>query len=76
MEGGGWEPGGRSNPPLGLFGLAMSPRSASYRPKHASMAQETSPYHWGEIQTRALHVAPYMGPIVSVLYLQGCQNSL
>ena len=23
------------NPPLGLFGLAMGPRSASHRPKHA-----------------------------------------
>ena len=23
------------SPPLGLFGLAMSPRSASHRPKHA-----------------------------------------
>ena len=33
--GGGWEAGGWLNPPLGLFGLAMSPRSANHRPKHA-----------------------------------------
>ena len=33
--GGGWEAGGGLNPSLGLFGLAMGPRSASYRPKHA-----------------------------------------
>ena len=33
--GGGWDAGGGLNPPLGLFGLAMSPRSASHRPKHA-----------------------------------------
>ena len=33
--GGGWEAGGRLNHPLGLFGLAMSPRSASHRPKYA-----------------------------------------
>ena len=33
--GGRWEAGGELNPPLGLFGLAMSPRSASHRPKHA-----------------------------------------
>ena len=33
--GGGWEAGGRLNLPLGLFGLAMGPRSASHRPKHA-----------------------------------------
>ena len=32
--GGGWAAGGGLNPPLGLFGLAMSPRSASHRPKH------------------------------------------
>ena len=32
MEGGGWEAGGRLNPLLGLFGLAMDPRSASHRP--------------------------------------------
>ena len=33
--GAGWEAGGRLNPQLGLFGLAMSPRSARHRPKHA-----------------------------------------
>ena len=32
--GGGWEAGGRLNPLLGLFGLAMDPRNASHRPKH------------------------------------------
>ena len=30
-----WEAGGGLNPPLGLFGLAMGPESASYRSKHA-----------------------------------------
>ena len=34
-EEGGWEAGGGLNPLLGLFGLAMSLRSASHRPKHA-----------------------------------------
>ena len=29
--------GGGLNPLLGLFKLAMSPRSASHRPKHAQM---------------------------------------
>ena len=33
--GDGWEDGGGLNPPLVLFGLAMSPRSASHRPKYA-----------------------------------------
>ena len=33
--GGGWEAGGGPNHPLGLLGLAMSPRSARHRPKHA-----------------------------------------
>ena len=36
--GGEWEAGGGSNLPLGLFGLAMGPRSASHRLKHAGMA--------------------------------------
>ena len=31
----GWEAGGGLNHPLGLFGLVMSPRRASHRPKHA-----------------------------------------
>ena len=30
--GGGWVAGGGLNLPLGMFGLAMSPRSASHRP--------------------------------------------
>ena len=33
--GGGWEAGGGLNHLLGLFGLFMSPRSVSHRPKHA-----------------------------------------
>ena len=32
--GGGWAAGGELNPPLGLFGVVMSPRSASHRPKY------------------------------------------
>ena len=32
---GGWEAAGGLNPSLGPFGLAMGPRSASHRPKHA-----------------------------------------
>ena len=31
---GRWADGGGLNLALGLFGLAMSPRSASHRPKH------------------------------------------
>ena len=31
---GEWEAGGELNLPLGPLGLAMSPRSASHRPKH------------------------------------------
>ena len=34
----GWIAGGRLNPLLGLFGPAMSPRSASHRPKHVYSA--------------------------------------
>ena len=31
----GWAVGGRLNPLLGVFGLAMSPKSASYWSNHA-----------------------------------------
>ena len=31
---GGWEAGGRLHRPIGLFGVAMSPRSASHGPRH------------------------------------------
>ena len=31
--GGGWEAGGRLYPPIGPFGVAMSPRSASHGPR-------------------------------------------
>ena len=32
-SGGGWEAGGRLHHPIGLFGVAMSPRSVSHRPR-------------------------------------------
>ena len=32
---GGWKDGGGLNQLLGLFGLAMGPRSANHRPKYA-----------------------------------------
>ena len=41
-RGGGWEAGGRSNPQLGLFELAMSPRSASHMPKHYGVGKSFS----------------------------------
>ena len=34
VEGVGWEAGGRLHHPTGLSGVAMSPRSASHRPRH------------------------------------------
>ena len=33
VGGGGWEAGGGLHLPIGLFGVAMSPRSAGYRPR-------------------------------------------
>ena len=32
VEAGGWEAGGGLHHPIGLFGVAMSPRSVSHRP--------------------------------------------
>ena len=34
---GGWEAGGGLYLPIGLFGVAMSPRSASHRPRQDCM---------------------------------------
>ena len=34
MDGGGWTASDGLNLPLGVFGLAMSPKSANHRPKH------------------------------------------
>ena len=31
---GGWEAGGGLHHPIALFGVAMSPRSATHRPRH------------------------------------------
>ena len=72
----GWEAEGRLNPLLGLFGSAMGSRSASYMPNHTWVALEMSPYRWGKVHIHAFHVAPSMGPIVSVMNLQGRKNSL
>ena len=36
--GGGWEAGGGPHRPTGPFGVVMSPRSASHRPRHDWMA--------------------------------------
>ena len=74
--GGGWEAGGRLHRPIGLFGVAMSPRSASHRPRHDWRAlRDVSPTQ-GEYQTHTSHLVPLMGPIVSVVTLHGRQNQL
>ena len=70
--GGGWEAGGGLHRPTGLFGVAMSPRSASHRPRHDWRALRHQ--HRGEYQTHTSHVVPSMGPIVSVVTLHGRQN--
>ena len=75
--GGGWEAGGGLHRPTGLFGVAMSPRSASHRRRHDWRAlRETSHQHRGEYQTHTSHLVPPMGPIVSVVTLHGRQNQL
>ena len=74
--GGGWEAGGGLHRPIGLFGVAMRPRSASHRPRHNWRALKTSHQHRGEYQTHTSHLVPSMGPIVSVMTLHGRQNQL
>ena len=52
MGGGrGWAAKGRLKLLLGLFGLAMSPRSARHKPKHTQRVREMSHYHRVEFQT-------------------------
>ena len=44
---GGWEAGGRLYLPIGLFGVAMSSRSVSHRPRQDWRAlRDVSPTHW------------------------------
>ena len=40
--GGGWEAEGRLYHPIALFGVAMSPRTTSHRPRQAWRAYEMS----------------------------------
>ena len=44
--GGGWEAGGGPHRPTGPLGVAMSPKSASHRPRHDWRAlRDVSPTH-------------------------------
>ena len=77
MGGGGrWAAGDGLKLPLGLIGLAMSSRSASHIGSNTLRGpkRHLSHYHWGEFQSHAFHVAPSMGPIVSVVNLHGLKN--
>ena len=74
--GGGWEAEGGLYLSIGLFGVAMNPRSASHRRRQDWRALGTSHQHRGEYQTHTFHLVPSMGPIVSVMTLHGWQNQL
>ena len=57
----------------------MSPTSASHRPKHSLWRKKCpliTAVNFGPIVTHAFHAVPSMGPIISVVNLQGRQNSL
>ena len=60
--GGGWEAGGGSHHPIGPFGVAMSPRSVSHRPRQDWRAlRDVSPTQaGGEYQTHTFHLVPSM----------------
>ena len=74
--GGGWEARVGLHLPIGLFRVAMSPRSASQRPRHDWRAlRDLSPTQ-GEYQTHNSHLVPSMGPIVSVVTLHSRKNQL
>ena len=67
--GGEGEDRGGLNPPLALFGLAMSPKSVSHRPNKLEWHKRRLPVSG----TQAFHVAP---SIILAVNLQGQQNSL
>ena len=58
---GGWEAEGGLHHPIGLFGVGMSPRSVSHRPRQAWRAlRETSYQLRGKYQTHTSHLVPSM----------------
>ena len=69
--GGGWEVRGRLYPLLGLFGVAMSRTISSHRP---DTPKESKRCLRGQFWTHASNLS--MGPIVSVVTLQGWKKSL
>ena len=72
--GGGWEAGGKLYLPIGLFGVAMSPRSASHKPRQDWRAlRDVLQVNIKPIATS--HLVPSMSPIVSVMTLHGWQTS-
>ena len=74
--GGGWEARGGLYLPIGLFEVAMSPRTTGHRPRQAWRAKKTSHYHRGEYQTHTSYLVPSMGPTVSIMTSHGQQNPL
>ena len=66
---------GQPEASIPLLGPAMSPGSASHRPKHAYRGPKTSHYHWGQLQAHA-YAFHGMNLIVSVMTLPGWQNCL
>ena len=73
----GWKAGGWLNPPLGLFGLAMSPKVPAIGPNMLRWPKTRLPVTGANFKPIYIfYVAPSMGPIVSVMNLQGQQNSL
>ena len=68
---GGWAAGGRLYLPIGLFGVAMGPRSAIViGPESLRDVSLTHRYPC------TFHLVPSMGPIASVVTLHGRQNPL
>ena len=65
-EGGGlgrwWAAGGRLYPLLGLFGVTMSPRSASPRSRYALKGLRGVILPQEQIQTHAVHIVPLHRP--------------
>ena len=77
MYGGGWEAEGGLHHPIGLFGVAMSPKSVSHRPRQDWRAlRDVSPTQGRILDPYLPSIVSSMGPIVSVVASHGRQNPL
>ena len=76
VGGGGVGGGGGLSLPIGLFGVAMSPRSVCHRPRQDWRALRDVSTNTGVNIRPISPISALHGPIVTVVTLHGWQNQL